>query len=475
MLFRDDDLASVFDFGNVVSDADAKFTVLADKIHSVTQDLAEKKHPVLFRHTDNHGKPLCVQVHQSRGENEIYDRSPEEIRQILYRKGRASTIAGFLLNLGIEKPEENTSDFKEYLQLLYFFYMLRYFAFEDDSFFRMFAKTPTSELSPVEGASQGKYLWFILGNLMDDKRSCDILVKQDFGYSTMISIITNKINDYISEKNSIFVNNERAREIDGVLGGCDKVPPREWHGGIILRAMDALYQYQMLGYSGDMIRNLTSEKRLFDFPELEIEAPVKKWSERLLENDQIEGFLKEKETAIFCKQNKNVPRPDKALRNRPTEIVRYIFGQDQKQGNHIFVQEGTDGKVRISALDVAVIARTYIELEDEKLLVDIKKKNGWDHDVSFKNALIPTKGAGEPGLAADLAYRLFIVAVHSERLNTIWGHGYWLALFEPIYLRNYVYVQKCVNCAFSGRNPNEWRDRLYYLIYNLPYIDPEAT
>ena len=470
MLFMDDELASEFDFGNTVSDNAASLKCLSSEIYRVAQslkDLSEKKLPVLFRHTDNNDNQLYVQVHHSKGEQDLYERSPEEIRQLLYRKGRPSTITRILENLGIENPREGTPDYKEYLQLLYFFYMMRYFAFEDDSFFRMPIKKPTSELSPVEGASQGKYLWFILANMMDDKASCEIFIRQDIGYSRLISIIATKIDRLFSEDH-IGENDESAQKIDKVIDDCYGVPPREWHGGIILRAMDAVYQYQMLAYSGDIIRNLNDKEKLFDFPELEIEAPLEKWWNRFLNFNQIEDFLKEKEVVFFCKQTTKLARPDKALRNGPTEIVKYVFNEDKKRGSYLFVQKNEEGEVRMSALWAAVIARTYFDLPNEKILVDIKKKNGWDHDVAFKNALASSNGERRLGLAADLAYRLFIIAFHSEYLNTIKGYGYWSVLFRPIYLRRYLYAQKCVYSAFYGQNPNEWRDRLHYLIFNLP-------
>lgn len=232
--------------------------------------------------------------------------------------------------------------------------------------------------------------------------------------------------------------------------------------------MDAVYQYQMLAYSGDMIRNLSDKERLFDFPELKIEAPLEKWWNRFLNFNQLEDFLKEKEVAFFCKQTTELARPDKALRNGPTEIVKYVFNEDQKRGSNLFVQKNEEGEVRMSALWAAVIARTYFDLPNEKILVDIKKKNGWNHDVAFKNALASSNGESRLGLAADLAYRLFIIAFHSEYLNTTKGHGYWPVLFRPIYIRRYLYAQKCVYNAFYGQNPNEWRDRLHYLIFHLP-------
>ena len=134
----------------------------------------------------------------------------------------------------------------------------------------------------------------------------------------------------------------------------------------------------------------------------------------------------------------------------------------------MFVHVDKDGEEWISALMVAVIVRTYIDLSNEKLFVKIKKMNGWDNNVAFKNALASSNGASKSRLATDLAYRVFIVAAHSEYMNITKGHGYWPVLFQPIYLRNYIFVQKCVNHAFSGQNPNEWRDRLYYYIYHLP-------
>ena len=470
MLFVDIDLESEFDFGREVSNENASLKHLAKEIVRVAERLEEKNPPTRFRHTDNSDKALIVQFHHSKGEDSLSYRSEEDVIQLLDRKDRTSTISQFLRKLGIEKPEEGTSDFKEYLQLLYFFYMMRYFTFENDSFFRMDINAPTSELSPVKGASQGKYWRFILENLMDDEKACKIFICQDFAYSTMISIIANKINQYISE-NSFYDNERRAQEIEQIIERCNLVPQHDWNGGIILRAMDAAYQYQMLGYSGDMIRNLTKKERPFDFPELEINAPLEQWYNRFLRYEDIQDFLKEKEVAYFCRQRKDITRPDKALRNGPSEIVMYLFNEDKERANHLFVQEDEKGELVISALYAAVIAKTFLDLEKEKLSVDIKKKNGWDHEVSFTRSLSSLNGVSKSKSSADLAYRLFIVAFHSEYLNTTKGHGYYPVLFRPIYLRNYIYVQKCVNQAFSGKNPNEWRDRLQYFIKCLPYDD----
>ncbi len=366
-------------------------------------------------------------------------------------------------------PEAGTYKFKEYLQLLYFFYMMRYYAFDDDSFFRVFkvGREPSSEMSSVEGTSQGKYLWFIIENMMDDKKSCEEYIAQDYGYSKLISIITDKINSYISVS-SLYENETRSLKIDEVINGCVRVKPHEWTGGIIIRAMDAIYQYQMLGYSRDMIRNLTDKESPFCFPELDIEAPLERWSRRSIKYGQIEEFLKEKDVALFCKQKTNIDRPDKALRNGPTEAVKYIFKEDQKRESYLFVKNNQDGIPEISALTVALIAKTYLDLANEKILVDIKKRTGWSHSIIFNNALAAADGIGKSKIAADIAFRLFVVAFNSEYLNVTEGHGYWPVLFKPIYLRQYVYVQKCVYYSFSGHNPNEWRDRLHYIIFNFP-------
>ncbi|MDO5327276.1 MAG: hypothetical protein Q4G00_11225 [Clostridia bacterium] len=229
----------------------------------------------------------------------------------------------------------------------------------------------------------------------------------------MISIITDRINRYISEA-SFDENDKRAQEIDRVIGRCEEVSPREWHGSIILRAMATIYQYQMLAYSKDMLRNLAEKEKPFDFPEIEIEAPLETWKERTLEYNEIESFLKEKEVAAFCTQNNELNRPDKALRNGPTEIVKYVFSKDREQNNHLFIKIDKAGRVCISALIAAIISKTYLDIGNEKLLVDIKKQNGWDHEVTFRNALASSNVICRPRLASDLAYRLFVVAFHSD-------------------------------------------------------------
>lgn len=189
---------------------------------------------------------------------------------------------------------------------------------------------------------------------------------------------------------------------------------------------------------------------------------------RYLEYGQIEGFLKEEDTAFFCKQDTNISRPDKSLRNGPTELVKDIFIEDKKRSTQLYVKICKDGRTLISALNAAIIARTYMDLKKEKIKVNIKNNNEWDREVNFIGALRSSSGVGNTYKAADLAYRLFWVAFQSEMLNVNKGHGYWPVFFKPIYLRNYILVQKCINCAFSGRNPNEWRDRLQYLVINLP-------
>ena len=86
MLFWDNDLTSEFDFGNTVSDGNASLNNLADEIFRVAQVIAEKDKTVYFKHTDNYGESLYVQVHPSKGEESLCERSPESIRQLFSKK-----------------------------------------------------------------------------------------------------------------------------------------------------------------------------------------------------------------------------------------------------------------------------------------------------------------------------------------------------------------------------------------------------
>lgn len=480
MLFEDTRLHSKFDFGQTLDDGSATITALCQEIiekSSQILDMLENNEPILLHHQNISGDKIFV-PNELYNSEDLFNRDYISIQNIVYRKtkvdiGTHTALSFHLKALGVSEPTKGTNQYKHYLQLLYFFYMMRYFVYPNNNFFLMLKeKHRSTYFVPNDRANGGKYWHFIFQNLFDDPNSFLYYVQCDKYFSTLISNLVNILETKINETQDINQNTHNARKIRTFIHEITKIsitPTQK--PDPIEQMINAAYQYQMLAYSGDMIKNLDDKTNPFRFEELEYE-PLSEWKNRLVQISDIESFLKETNTIIFCRQEKkDYKRPEKMIRGNAFSFIHEIIQYDQAlaENNYprLFTKEiGKD--IVIQADYIALLVKTYLDCNiNMKMEFTIGGK--WKTSQSLQRAL-SIRQTNSKMLATDLAVRLFVVAFHSEYLNAYAGHGYYYPLFKCIYLQHYLLLQESVYAVFSGINYNTWTDRIKSLLNLIDQI-----
>lgn len=466
MLFASEWLHSKYDFGNKVDDASVSISSLSKEIAKVSSrifDMIDEGKRVAFYHHDLQDHEIFVQTSV---DDSLKERDYVAIQNILYRNpqsgDRHTAISTHLSELGISDPTGNLEDKKKYLQLLYFFYMLRYFAFPDFNVFHLFQEKRRSTYFSPNSAAGGEYLHFIMSNLFDEKPVAVEYLRRDKQIAIALNCIADDLERAISEKYDMADNEARAREIRRVINYiCNTTPEYRTTGNPIDRMLDIVYQYQMLAYSGDMLKNLEETANPYYFKELEYDID-RNWKNRLLKTSEVDAFLQEPDTLEFCRQEIITDeRPEKKARGNPFEFVHTVIAYDQfvaDNGHKRLFTKEVDGQLVIPADIAAIIVRTYFDCNSDLLMVFRSNRN-WKEKQKLRRALSINIESVE-----DLAMRQFVVAFHSEYLNTYAGHGYYYALFKPIYLQRYKLLQEMVYSVYSEPSRESWSYRMLQLL-----------
>lgn len=449
MLFADKELWSKYDFENIITSQDASFHAVAvdieEHVRKMLEIIDKKEHISLF-HKDNAGKSVRINHSKINIDKPVWNRSVVEIEQILHRDDNASqtTIEKYLLNWNIVKNESGDGT---YFQMVYFVYIMQYFIFPDEKIFTLLNKKHMStDISPLKNASRGKYLYFMLENFMDNKEAANRLVHRDKEITLQIHNISKVLNKLIS-KEFFDQLQERTKIVEEIIVQELIGTQTENQMRAIDQATDYIDSYQNLAYISEMINNLSSDKRPFDFPEIDLELDINWRNINLVEND-IDAFLKKKDVIDFYTQGK------KEKEDIVFEISSFIHNTIEydkelyrEYDECIFLYKDENSNYVITGETVAILSRTYIDLLKEKYNMKIKGNKKWISTQFFRNVL----GYNTP----DIVMRYLIIAFQSEYLNVTMGHGYYPVLFKPIYLNNYLLTQKIMRKAFLINNPEE--------------------
>jgi hypothetical protein len=272
MLFVDDRLVSKYDFENAVSNDNANYNSLVSELDtklSIIGELLSEKKPVILAHKDNDGNEICINspYKKSACAEKVtalpWEREHQEIMQMIHRKqddGNHTTLETKLSQVGIGKPKEDSTDYPAYFQLLYFFYMMRYVIFPEEDFFNLMNdRHLSSDQSPIERATNGRYWFFVMENLLDRPECQKWLDLVDDTVTSMIWSIGFLTDAFISQENDLSTNINRSKELNNLLDGVKS--KREGHYqkkeySLLVQAMFLGYRYQNLSYSQDMIKNL---------------------------------------------------------------------------------------------------------------------------------------------------------------------------------------------------------------------------
>lgn len=471
MLFVDPKLHSKYDFGNEIDDASANIAALSKEIadkSTMIFNMLEKNIPIELFHHDINDKEMFVSNTLS---PELYDRDYISIQNILYRKtkepGDTHTAISFHLDaMGIKIPSKTSKEYKKYLQLLYFFYMLRYFVFQNENIFLILKeKRRSTYFVPNTRADGGNYWYFILCNLFDDEILAEGYAQRDICFSAAISLLANKLEQLISEKKHLDENLACAEKIRHLISEIAEIKPeRPENEDSVEQMLDMAYQYQMLAYSGDMVKNLGEGKSPFCFKELEYEIDMT-WKKILIMESEVDAFLKDRHIIEFCRQEEILDeRPEKKARGNAFSFVKEVMAYDQEledNGQQRLFTKSSNGNVFIQKDLLAIIVKTYLDCEEDMKMI-FPSGEDWKQKQRLQRAL-----ASKQTAVTDLAMRLFVVAFHSEYLNVYAGHGYYYPLFKCIYLAHYLLLQEMVYAVFMGEDRGIWARRMYFLLDNL--------
>lgn len=418
MLFQEKYLQSNFDFDCELSDELATLNYLCKEIQLITKAillLVENDEIVNLRYKDNNGNLLFVD--KNKINDKTWYRDISEIRNILYRKDvegkekQQFSINKALKSLGIYEPKDK-ENYKQYLKILYFFYMMNYFVFPDKNIFKLLSDSNLNYLNSYDqGSDEGKYLNFIIDNVLSNEDELNKFIKID----RKISIMMDEISlFYKTENNCEIANLEEIR----------KIIENEIGENPLSKLWFFCYKYNIKAYCKDILQNIKSSEETFIFDPLEI-GPFVEWKNRYINIDEIEDFLREDKFYWFVKQKiSKVESRDKikliesnAVKNLKS-LVDYDLQwmEDFNTDKGLILEKKDDGEIYIYALRMAVVVKSYYDLVNK---VKLKIKRG-------------EKGKEQPlrtALHGALPIRIFMMACHSQYLNATQPRGVYIMRF----------------------------------------------
>ena len=170
MLFNNKELQSNFDIGKDLPDEQANINCLAEEIIRITEKIYNIEGKIVCRHRDQNNREVFVD--RVCIDEATWDRGKEEIKQILVRNDKSRFALNNRLEVfGVYEPSESL-EYKKYLQVLYFFYIMNYFIFPKENIFKSLSlENVDYKKSYEEGALKGNHLSFIVLNLFDDEEA----------------------------------------------------------------------------------------------------------------------------------------------------------------------------------------------------------------------------------------------------------------------------------------------------------------
>lgn len=372
MLFTNEMLQRNFDIGQNLSDEQANFNFLAEEIKKVTESILNMEERLICRHTDQNGKEIFID--KVNIDEATWNRSKEEIKQILRRKDQNRfALNNRLEAFGIYEPNE-LLEYKKYLQLLYFFYMMNYFIFPKGNIFKSLSlENMDFKKSYEEGAIEGNYLSFVISNLLDDEEVFYYYIYTNHEIEKVSYQINKLIESLTIKRFDLAISHELENIIEDIVYK-NQIEVGEYNNNPINQLVEHCNQYNRLVYSVDLLNNLDNNfQELFYTEEFEI-LPPDIWKNMHISLEDLNEFLMSDDLFYFCKQtigkieskqrhnflNSNAV---KFLRNAIEYDKQWIDTFDENEGLYI---EKIDDKYTIYPLKVAIFLRTYDELTNKR-------------------------------------------------------------------------------------------------------------
>lgn len=373
MLFNNKELQSNFDIGKDLSNEQANINCLAEEIIRITEKIYNIEVKIVCRHRDQNNREVFVD--KVNIDEATWDRGKEEIKQILVRNDKNRfALNNRLEYFGVYEPSEPL-EYKKYLQVLYFFYMMNYFIFPKENIFKSLSlENVDYKKSYEEGALKGNHLSFIVLNLFDDDDAFYYHIYTNREIEKVSYQINKLIETLAIKRFDLAISHELENIIEDIIYK-NQIEVREYNNNPINQLVEHCNQYNRLVYCVDLLNNLddSNTENLFYTEELEI-LPPNRWKNVYIPIEEIEEFLLSDELFYFCKQrngkieskqrhnflNSNAV---KFLRNAIEYDKQWIDTFDENEGLYI---EKIDDKYTIYPLKVAIFLRTYDELTNKR-------------------------------------------------------------------------------------------------------------
>ena len=371
MLFKNKELQSNFDIGKDLSNEQANINCLAEEIIRITEKIYNIEGKIVCRHRDQNNREVFVD--RVCIDEATWDRGKEEIKQILVRNDKSRFALNNRLKVfGVYEPSESL-EYKKYLQVLYFFYIMNYFIFPKENIFKSLSlENVDYKKSYEEGALKGNHLSFIVLNLYDEEAFyyfCN--TNNEFNN---ISYQIEKLIENMAYKRFDLASNDKLESIIENIIYENQIEVKGYNVNPIIQLVEHCNQYNRLVYSVDLLNNLDNNfQELFYTEEFEI-LPPDIWKNMHISLEDLNEFLMSDDLFYFCKQtigkieskqrhnflNSNAV---KFLRNAIEYDKQWIDTFDENEGLYI---EKIDDKYTIYPLKVAIFLRTYDELTNKR-------------------------------------------------------------------------------------------------------------
>lgn len=372
MLFNNKELQSNFDIGQNLPDEQANINCLAEEIIRVTDLISSTEGRIVCRHKDQNDKEVFVD--KLNIDEATWNRGKEEIKQILVRNDKSRFALNNRLEVfGVYEPSESL-EYKKYLQVLYFFYIMNYFIFPKENIFKSLSlENVDYKKSYEEGALKGNHLSFIVLNLFDDEEAFYYFCNTNNEFNN-ISYQIEKLIENMAYKRFDLASNDKLESIIENIIYENQIEVKGYNVNPIIQLVEHCNQYNRLVYSVDLLNNLDNNfQELFYTEEFEI-LPPDIWKNMHISLEDLNEFLMSDDLFYFCKQtigkieskqrhnflNSNAV---KFLRNAIEYDKQWIDTFDENEGLYI---EKIDDKYTIYPLKVAIFLRTYDELTNKR-------------------------------------------------------------------------------------------------------------
>ena len=373
MLFNNKELQSNFDIGKDLSDEQANINCLAEEIIRITEKIYNIEGKIVCRYNDQNDKEVFVD--KVNIDEATWDRGKEEIKQILVRNNKNRfALNNRLEAFGVYEPSESL-EYKKYLQVLYFFYMMNYFIFPKENIFKSLSlENVDYKKSYEEGALKGNHLSFIVLNLFDDEEAFYYFCNTNNKFNNISYKIEKLIENMVYKKFDLASNNKLESIIENIIYE-NQIEVKEYNINPIIQLVEHCNQYNHLVYCVDLLSNLNDDNlyNLFYTEELEI-LPPDIWKNMYISLEDLDEFLMRDDLFYFCKQtigkieskqrhnflNSNAV---KFLKNAIEYDKQWIDTFGENEGLYI---EKIDDKYTIYPLKVGIFLRTYDELTNKR-------------------------------------------------------------------------------------------------------------